>query len=334
MGLNVVERSVRKADELQRGRRWLAFPFAVAKKFGDDRAGNLAALIAYYGFFSLFPLLLVFVTILGFAIRDDPELQQRIVDSALSQFPVVGRQISRNVHAVKGSGIALAIGVLGALWGGMGVVQAAQNAMNGVWNVPVKHQPNFLRSRLRAVIMLAVLGAAVLASVVLSGLGSSGGSLGNVLKVLATIGAFAMNIALFLVAYRVLTVEDLSWRDVLPGAVVAAVLWTAMQYLGTYIVAHQLKNASQVYGFFAVVIGLLTWIYFAAQITLLGAEINVVLKRRLWPRSLVQPPLTDPDKRALEHLAKEQERRPEESVEVTFDPVAERSPAAGSSEER
>jgi YihY family inner membrane protein len=290
----------------------------VIKKFGDDRAGNLAALIAYYGFFSLFPLLLVFVTVVSFVIRGNPPLQQRIVDSALSQFPIIGHQIASNVHAIKGSAVALTLGVVGALWGGMGVVQAAQNAMNEVWNVPYKQQPNFLKSRLRAVMMLAVLGVAAIGSAVLTGLSSSGGGLGILIKAVAVVAAFALNLGLFLAAYRILTVEDLSWADVLPGALIAAVLWSSLQYLGTYYVGHQLKSASEVYGFFAVVIGLLSWIYVGAQLTLLCAEINVVRKRRLWPRSLVQPPLTEPDKRVLEQLAKEEERRPEEKVEVQF----------------
>jgi YihY family inner membrane protein len=323
---------MRRIDAFQQRRPWLAFPIAVVKKFGDDRAGNLAALIAYYGFFSLFPLLLVLVTILSFVIQGDPELQQRIIDSALSRFPIVGDQIAKNVHAIKGSGLALAIGILGALWAGMGVVQAVQNAMNAVWNVPLKRQPNFLKTRLRAVVMLAVLGVAVLASAALSGLSSSAGGLGPFLKILAMLGSVLLSLVLFLAAFRILTVEDLRWRDVLPGALIAAVLWSAMQYLGTYIVAHQLKQASAVYGFFAVVIGLLSWIYLGAQIALFCAEINVVLKRKLWPRSLVQPPLTEPDRRELENLAKEQERRPEEEVEVRFRPSTGGDEASGSRE--
>jgi YihY family inner membrane protein len=323
---------IRRIDAFQQRRSWLGFPFAVVKKFGDDRAGNLAALIAYYGFFSLFPLLLVLVTILSFVIQGDPELQQRIIDSALARFPIVGDQIARNVHAINGSGLALAIGIVGALWAGLGVVQAVQNAMNAVWNVPLKRQPNFLKTRLRAIVMLGVLGAAVLASTALSGLSSSAGGLGPFLKILAMLGSALLSLGLFLAAFRILTVEDLRWRDVLPGALIAAVLWSAMQYLGTYIVAHQLKQASAVYGFFAVVIGLLSWIYLGAQVALFCAEINVVLKRKLWPRSLVQPPLTEPDRRELENLAKEQERRPEEEVEVRFRPSTGGEEASGSRE--
>src|SRR5437868_5538911 len=225
--LNPLQRSLDRIDAAQQRRAWLAFPFAVFKKFGDDRAGNLAALIAYYGFFSLFPLLLVFVTVVSMVIAGNPQLQKRIIDSAVSQFPIVGEQIAKNVHAIKGSGLALAVGIIGALWGGLGVVQAAQNAMNGVWNVPVKDQPNFLKSRLRAVIMLVVLGAFVICSAILSGLSSSAGGIGTALKIVAIAGSVALNLAVFLAAFRILTAEDLTWGDVLPGALCAAAAWSA-----------------------------------------------------------------------------------------------------------
>ena len=76
--MNAIQRTLQRIDAFQQRRKWLAFPFAVVKKFGDDRAGNLAALIAYYGFFSLFPLLLVMVSVLGFILRGHPDLQSRI----------------------------------------------------------------------------------------------------------------------------------------------------------------------------------------------------------------------------------------------------------------
>jgi YihY family inner membrane protein len=316
--LNALERTLDRVDRAQQARPWLAFPFAVFKKFGDDRAGNLAALIAYYGFFSLFPLLLVFVTVVSMVVDGNHALQQRIVDSAVAQFPVVGDQIAKNVHAISGSALALAVGIVGSLWGGLGVVQAGQNAMNGVWNVPVKDQPNFWKSRLRALIMLVALGAFVIASAVLSGLGSAGGGVGTVLKVLAVVGSLLLNLAVFLAAFRILTAEDLTWGDVFVGGAIGALVWSAVQYLGTYLVSHQLSNASAVYGVFAVVIGLLWWIYLGAQVALVSAEVNVVRKRRLWPRSMTQPPLTAADERTLTGLAKEEQRRPEQEVDVTF----------------
>jgi len=306
--VSFIDQKIRRIDAFQRQRRWAAFPFAVVKKFGDDRAGNLAALIAYYGFFSLFPLLLTFVSILGILLKNDERLRQSILDSALRDFPVIGDQIAKNIHAITGNGVVLAIGIVGTLWAGMGVTAAAQSAMNQIWDVPRKDWPNFLKSRLRGLIMLAILGTLTVASTFLSGLASSGGAavVGASLGIAASL---VLNLALFLLAYRVLTVRDLSWGEVFPGAAAAAVLWTAMQSLGGYYVTHQIKNASDVYGTFALVIGLLVWMYLGAQIFLLAAEVNVVRKNRLWPRSLrQQQPLASADKEVMSRSEPSDER--------------------------
>ena len=308
---------LRKVDALQRRHAAIAFPFAVVKKFGDDQAGNLAALIAYYGFFSLFPLLLVLVTILGMVLRNNPDLQQRIVDSALANFPVIGTQISRNVQALDGNGVALGIGIALILWSGLGVIKATQTAMNTVWNVPFKHRPNFLKSTLRALIRLAALGVLTLASAAAGAVGAGSDHWWSL--ILGLVISLVMNFTLFMLSFRLLTSENLTWFDVLPGAVVGAVAWTALLALGGYYVSHQLRGASEVYGTFAVVIGLLAWIFIGAQFTLLAAEVNVVRKRHLWPRSLVQPPLTDADVQALRHYLKQADRRPEERIEVELE---------------
>jgi membrane protein len=318
---------VERVDGIQQGRRWLAFPFAVAKKFGDDEAGSLAALIAYYGFFSLFPLLLVLVTLLGFALRDNPDLQQRILDSALAQFPVIGDQIA-SPEALAGSTVALVIGIATALWAGMGVMQAAQRAMNEVWDVPKRERPGFLESRLRSLLMLAILGTVTLASTGLAAVGAAVGRFSIPLGILTLLGSLVLNLVLFLVTFRVLTDRDLSWGDVFPGAVVAAVLWWLLQALGTTIVGNQIGKASNTYGTFALVIGLLAWIYLGAQMTLLSAEINVVRKDRLWPRSLLaKPPLTAGDEGVLTRAAKSEERIPDERVDVSFEQGA--APSSG-----
>ena len=323
--MNVVQRIVARVDAFQQRRRWTAFPYAVVKKFGDDQAGYLAALIAYYGFFSLFPLLLVFVSALGLLLRGNPSLQQSILDSALRSFPVIGTDISKNIHSISGSGAALAVGVVGTLWAGLGVTQAAQNAMNVVWDVPRKDRPNFLFSRLRGLLLLAVLGTVVVASTFAGGFAASGGTnsvLDVLLRVAGIVVSLLLNLVLFAVSYRVLTARDLSWRDVLPGAIVAAILWTALQTVGGYYVTHQLKGATNVYGTFAIVIGLLVWIYLGAQVTLLCAEINVVKVNHLWPRSLQHPPLSEADERTMEKAAKAEERVDQEHVEAEFDPSA------------
>ena len=310
------QRMLRRADALQRERSFLAFPFAVARKFGDDRASQLAAIIAYYGFFSLFPLLLLFVTVVGFVIRDDPELRQRLLDSALSQFPVVGTQIK--VGELGGSALALVIGIGGAFWSGTAVVAAAQQAMDDVWDVPRVERPGIVTRVVRAFLLLLVFGISIVASTFL---GSTGGLTGwgaLALKLVTLVGTVLVSVAVFAFAYRVLTVAHVGWRDVLPGAIVAAIAWTILLMVGTWLVDRHIRNASDVYGFFAIVIGLLAWISLAAQLFLLAAEINVVRVRRLWPRSLVAPPLGQEDRQVLAEQAKEERARPEEHVDVHF----------------
>jgi membrane protein len=314
--VNVLGGLVRKVDRFQQRHPTVGFPFAVVKKFGDDRAGNLAALIAYYGFFSLFPLLLVFVTVLGYVLRGHPDLQASVQHSALRQFPVIGQSIK--VKALTGSGLALGVGIVTTLWAGLGVTQAGQNAMNEVWDVPLRDRPNFLSSRLRGLLMLAVLGTITVASTFLAGVGTVSGKFGVLLRIVGLIGSLLLNLALYLLSFRILTRKDLSWADVLPGAALGAVLWTALQAVGGLYVAHQVQGAESTYGTFALVIGLLVWISLGAQITLYCAEINVVRKERLWPRSLVQPPSSKEDRQVMTRSAKVEERRPEEQIEVRF----------------
>jgi YihY family inner membrane protein len=308
-------------DRLQQRRSLLAFPFAVTKKFGDDNAGSLAALIAYYGFFSLFPLLLVFVTVMGFVFGSHPAFEQRVINSVLGQFPIIGDQLRQGLHSVRGSGFALVVGIVGSLWAGLGVTQAAQNAMNSVWTVPRRHRPGFVGAKVRGLMMLFLLGGGMVLTTAVSAVGTGGGGDHLPLKIMGLVVSAGLNVGLFWVGFRITTVHDVSWQELWPGAVLAGTAWQVLQALGTYYVGHQLKGASQVYGFFAIVIGLLSWLYLGAQITLYAAEVNVVRSRRLWPRSLT-PPMTDADERTLTALAKTEERRTEEVVDVTFDDPA------------
>jgi YihY family inner membrane protein len=317
-----VQRALNRFDELQQRNRMLALPFAVIRKFGDDQAGNLAALLAYYGFFSLFPLLLVLVTVLGFVLAGHAGLQHRILDSALAQFPVIGDQIGRDVGSIRGSGVALAVGIVGTLWGGLRITQQAQNAMNTVWGVPRSQWPNFWRRLARGLGVLAVLGLGAIGATVLSGLGTVSG-LPVVGRILPFAGTLLLNLALFLFAFKVLTSVRVPWRRLLPGTLLAGIGWSVLQVVGGYYVTHQLKSASQVYGTLALVIGLLSWLYLGGLLFLYAAELNVVLAKRLYPRSLFPPPLTEGDKRVISDLAKVEELRPEAHVDVAFEPSRE-----------
>jgi YihY family inner membrane protein len=328
--MNPIERTIRKVDDFQQRNRALAFPFAVLKKFGDDRAGYLAALCAYYGFFSLFPLLFVFVSVLGLVLRGDPQLQQKIVHSTIGQFPVVSSYI-KVTPSTSGSIAVLVVSSVTALWAGLGWTAAMQNAMNDVWDVPLAERPNFFLTRLRSLLMLVLMGTFVLASTLLAGLGVTKGDLGA-LRVVGFAGSLVVNVALYLIAFRVLTRKNLSWGAVFPGAVFSAVVWTILQLVGNYYVTHQIAGAKALYGTFAVVLGLLVWLSIGAQVSLYGAEINVVRANRLWPRSLMQPPLSEGDKRAYAHEAQVERHRPEQEIDVGFEDQSEQEDRAQAAE--
>lgn len=306
-------------DRFQQRHRWFGFPLAVLQKYADDQGGYLAATITYYGFFSIFPLLLVLTTVLGFILQGHPGLEQTIVDSALGQFPVIGPQLSRG--SLQGSALALGLGLAAALWAGIGVVLAAQNAMNHLWGVPFKRRPDALHARARALLLLILLGGGLLATTILGSLATVGANLGRPWQAGSIALSAALNIGLFWVGFRVLTAREVSWRQLRGGAIGAGVLYQLLQTLGGYYVGHTLKQASNVYGTFGLVIGLLSWIYLASHITLLAAEANVVASRNLWPRSfslIIEQPPTSADKRALRQRGKVEERRQDETVRVDF----------------
>ena len=316
--MNPAERLVRRVDAFQQRHRLPAFVFGVVKKFGDDRAGSLAALMAFYGFLALFPLLLLTVTVLGFIAQHNPDFQQRLVDSALSDFPVIGDQIKQNVKALHGTGLGLAVSLIGLAWGSLGFTQAAQHAMAQVWNVPGVDRPGFFPRLARGAAIIAVLGLGSVATTSFSGVGVFN-STDLAFRGLTLIVTAILNVAIAAAAFRLLTPRPVPSRDLVPGAVLVGVAWTVLQLIGGYLISQRLQQTSQVYGVFAIVLGLLFWLMLIAQISLYAAELNVVLARRLYPRSIVQPPLTGPDRQALRQLAQQEERRPEERVRVDFD---------------
>jgi len=309
-------------DGLQRRHPAAGFPIAVLYKYFDDFGGYLAALIAYYGFLALFPLLLLGSTILGIVLSGNPAAQQSVLHSALSQFPVIGQQL-RQPERIGGGLVGLLVGGLGALYGGLGVTMAAQNAMNTAWRVPRNSRPNPIKGRIRGVLLLATVGLAVLGTSVLSALGGGAGPLGAGLRVLVLVASVALNAAAFILAFRVATARRLTVRQVAPGAVGAAVVWQLLQSFGTVYVGQVVKNASATNSVFAVVLGLIAFIYLTAVAVVFCVEVNVVRVDHLYPRALLTPltdnvELTDADRRAYTDQAKAQRSKGFEQVDVRF----------------
>ena len=311
-------RPVKAFDRYQQRHKALAIPLAVVKKFADDQGGQLAALVAYYAFFSLFPLLLVLVTILAYVLQGDPGDQHTISNSVLAQFPIIGTDIGKNIHALHGHVIALVIGVLTSLWAGLGVTQASRNAFDRIWAVPFKDRPDFLRSRIRGLGLLVLLGALFIVATVVSGLvtGAVGGPLAKAAGIALSL---LLNFALFFVAFRMMTAASISTSCLWIGVLVAGIFWEILQVVGGLYIGHVFKHSTSTYGFFGVVIALLIWLHLGSQMTLYAAEVNVVITRRLWPRSLIGPPEERADRETLEALAKVEERHETEQVDVSFD---------------
>jgi YihY family inner membrane protein len=277
---------VRRFDAFQREHKWLAVPVAVIKKTSDDGANREAAVIAWWGFFSLFPLLLLFTAILGFVLAGDSQAQLDIRDSAVSNFPVLGPTLSKG-H-LSGSGVALAVGIVGAILSGIGVTLAVQHAFDTVYCVSDENRSDFLRSRLRGLGLLGVLGVLQIAATgVTAVLGELGGVVANVLGIAA---GLLINLLLFFAIFRMLTPRSIPTGELWPGIVIAATVWTTLLRVGGIYTQHVVKDAGDTYGTFAAVIGLLTWLYVGARVLVYSAEINTVLTRRLWPRPLLGDP--------------------------------------------
>ena len=291
-------------DRLQRRRPALAFIVAVLKKFSDDQAGNLAALLAYYAFLAILPLLLVLVTVLDLVLSHDPALRDQVLDSALRYYPALRSQLVGSVHSLNRSGFALVFGLIASFLGARGVARVAQNAFNAVWEVPFARRPQFPWSLLRGIGLILVVGLGQIVTGILSGFA---GGVGHAItragpEVGAAALALVLNVGLFWLAFRLATASEVSWRDLRLGAMLAAGSWQVLQLVGGYVLDHLLHHSSALYGVFGVVLGLLAWLYLQARITLYAIEASTVHAWRLWPRGLL-PPLTEQDQRAYKLYA-------------------------------
>ena len=308
----------RSVDGWQRRRASAAFAVAVARKFVDDRAGGFAALIAYYAFFSIFPLLLALTSVIGFVLQDDEQLRDDVVDSVFSELPVLGPEIRGDVGVLVGSGPALVIGIGLALWAGLGVTLALSRAFDRVWGVPRVRRGGFVASRVRGLVLLAAIGSTLVGSSVAAG-AAVAGKLGSGIESVVTVTlSLGVDVVLIALVFLLATSRRLRLADVMPGVLLCAGGLLVLQTLGAVYVQGTIARASATYGLFAAVIGLLSWLWLTAQLLLIGAEVNAVRADRLWPRSLGGT-LTDADRRALKRAAAVAQSDPRQRIAVTFD---------------
>jgi membrane protein len=311
-----------KADVAQQRVKPLSVPVATFKKFSEDNTTSLAAMVAFWAFFSIFPLFMVMVTILGWVLPASDKT--KVLQHIHTMLPV----ISPSGKALSGSVVALVIGLATSLWSGIGVVRSAQQAFNSVWEIPMHERPKLKEQLLRSLGILGTLGVGIVLTTLISGLvtsSSSGINLGVAGRIAGLVISIAFDIGLFVAAFRMLTDRDVSVRDVLPGAIFSGLVFFVLQQCSALIINHKLKGASGTYGNFGFVIVILWWFYLQAVVTLLGAQLNVVLKERLFPRSITQPPSTEADHRALEAYAQERTYHPAEQVETRIETAEEGS---------
>jgi membrane protein len=284
---------IRRFDRFQQERKPLALIFATVKKFSDDQASNLAVVVAFYAFFSIFPLLLVFVTVLGYVLSGDSSLANSLSTSVLDRFPVIGTSIQGN-H-LKGSAFALIIGILLALWSGSGVTAAMSNALEQVWEIPRDERASFVQKKVRSLLLLFLLGALFVVGAAAGGVVTNGAAPTALTVVAGVVLSFLVNLVLFMASFHFLCKQPPGWRELLPGAVLAAVFWTTLQALGGVYIDH-IKHSDSAYGVFALVLGILTWLHLGTQLTLYSIEFNTVLAGKRWPRSLFDGPNEQPDR--------------------------------------
>lgn len=316
-----------RIDEVQRQRRVLGIPLAVVYKFFDDQGGYLASVLTYYAFVAIFPILLIATSVLGFVLQGQPELQERILTSALGQFPIVGDQLGRP-EGLEGSRSAVVIGSMAALYGIVGLGQASHNAVNVVWAIPRNSRLNPIVSRLRSLVWLVAAGLALVFVAVITSLGSNldvfGTDIGTELRWLALAAAVVFNAGVLALMMKLSTPQPDRLRDVLPGAALIAALWQGLQVVGGVYVDGVINGASEMNGVFALVLGLVALIYAATVIAMIGLEVNVVLTKRLYPRALLTPftdnvRLTDADRRVYREYAQAQRHKGFERIDVSFD---------------
>src|SRR5215203_535356 len=321
--MNPVERAVRDADCWQQRHPIAAFPVAVVKKFGDDEAGNLVALLTYYGFLATFPLLLALTAVLGVALRKYPDLHEKLVNSAFAEFPIVGAEIHEQLGVEKFSGTTLALtaGILVAVLGGRGFAHALQNTLNTVWAVPKTDRPGLAPRYLRTLTVLLLLGLIVVvtgAAGTAAGAATSVGLGGLPARLVSFAVGTILGFGFFLALFRVAAAAQVPTRSLLLSAAVSALGWQLLLIVAGYVVAHQLRHAQAVAGLFGAVLGLLAWLALQATVIVYAIEAEAVRAKHLWPRSIVQPPLTEADKAYYTDALRAEAQRPEQQLEVGY----------------
>ena len=314
-GLNgLMNRITAWADRLQRKHGVLGFPYAVVKKYGDDEGGRQAALITYYGFLSIFPLLLLGVAVLSRVLADHPDLRQRLITAIVPQ--ALRSTVEHSLATLPTSTIPFAAGLIGLLFSGTGVVFSAYQTLNHVAAVRHRFRAGFLSRYVRVLVVLAMLLAGALATGALTVVAAALPGESGLERVAAVLGSALVVFAVLLLGAKLLLARPATIRALWPGAILGGTAVTVVLNAGAPLLARLVAKAGPVYGSFATVAGMFALLYLVGQALVYAAEVAAVRYSRLWPRALDVNHPTAADARALALLAREQERIPAARVEV------------------
>jgi YihY family inner membrane protein len=320
MGLiDVPERAVRWFDDAQQDRWWLAHPLGTVRKYADDRGSAFAGLMTFQLFLGMLPLLVVVLSVLGWLAADDPELREAVLESTVAQFPLIGDRLEEDIAVVALTGPGVVLTVVGLLWTAAGIYHSMQLAMNQVWNVDGVNRQGFVNRHVRALLLFTLVVAAALGTGFIRGENVAGGAPGEVVAILSALASAALAAALLLGVFRLVVSPEVPTVRLVPAAVLAGLAWEILQSLGAWIVSDRLAQAQDLYGVIGLVVVALFWINLLARTAIFANEWAAVSWRELWPRRIAQPPLTEADRRVLRGLVRNEHRRPEEHIEVTFD---------------
>jgi membrane protein len=297
--MNIFEKMANSLDEFQRLHPAPAFLYAVVKKYSDDHAGYQAALMAYYGFLSLFPLLLVFTTLLKLLIGGNDPLREKIAGGVANYLPMIGNNLEENVHSMGGTGIALVLGILFSLYGARGVADIFRHMVNQLWEIPYVKRSSFPWSLLRSLRIIIVGGVGLLLAPLVSGYATSAGH-GTLFWAISLSVSVSILFGVFVYLLYASLPQRHAFRDIWPSAAMAAIGLVILQSVGGLLVTRQLKHLGDLYGTFALVLGLFFWLYLQAQIIVYAFEAGTVRALRLYPRSLAPGKPTKADRVAYD----------------------------------
>lgn len=320
----LAERTVRRFDEWHNEHPVVGYPIAVIRKYADDRGSAFAALLTHYAFLALFPLLVLLLTALDRLGTSDPDLQQRIVDSVVAQLPAIGSRLEEAASPLEMSGVMVVVSIASLLWGATGLYNTSQLVMSQLWNVEGVERPGFLGRLWRSLVLFASLGVGAVASALAwwSGLFAPATV---AMQASSLLGIVALNSVLLLVALRVVTPPVVPTRRLVAPAIATGIAWEVLRVAGEWLVTHRLSRLSDLYGIFALVLVTIAWINLVGRMVVLFVEAAVVGADGLWPRRLAQPPLNDADREALDRIVRNEHRRPEQHIDITWEDPAEPS---------